>query len=206
MKRICYAFFLLVFFVSAASAKTWTINFGGALGNVYSPSSLDNVTVGDTITWVGSFSFHPLTLTQSPSGAATFAHHNTGNRFSYVVTAPGSYSYQCDVHFSFGMTGTFTAAASGVDQPVEMQMMMDPSYPNPAMHESMVHFELTNPGHVILRVFDATGKLVLTPADDDMEPGFHMVTIDTKQLAAGSYQYVLQQGNAVLRREMIVVK
>jgi hypothetical protein len=84
--------------------------------------------------------------------------------------------------------------------------MMDPIFPNPASMESMVHFTLENSGHVTLRVFDATGKLAMTPVDEEMGAGFHMAMIDTKQLASGSYQYVLQQGDAVLRREMIVVK
>ena len=70
----------------------------------------------------------------------------------------------------------------------------------------MAHFTLDEPAHVTLRIFDATGNLVQTAANEEMEAGFHMLMLDTKQLASGSYQYVLQAGEAVLSRAMIVVK
>jgi Secretion system C-terminal sorting domain len=84
--------------------------------------------------------------------------------------------------------------------------MMDPIYPNPSMDEAMVHFTLDNPAHVTLRIYNSTGTLVQTPTNEEMGAGFHMLMIDTKQLASGSYQYVLQAGDAVLRRAMIVAK
>ena len=63
---------LFAFCGSVTHATTHTINFGGNLGNAYSPTPL-NVNVGDTITWVGSFSFHPLQSFHVPSGA-TLSH------------------------------------------------------------------------------------------------------------------------------------
>ena len=50
---------------------------------------------------------------------------------------------------------------------------------------------------------DATGKPALTVANEQMDEGFHMLTIETKQLASGSYEYVLQAGDAVLRRYVV---
>ncbi len=207
MIRTCLiSLFTLLAVASTSTAKTWTINFGVG-GNTYSPASL-SVNVGDVIEWTGNFDFHPLQSTTVPSGAATFQKLSGGvATFSYTVTVAGSYSYQCNNHVQFGMTGSFTAASgAGVETPAETMLTMDPIYPNPANMEAMVHFALEQPAHVRLLVYDATGKLTLKAADQEMESGFHMLTIDTKQLASGSYQYVLQAGDAVLRREMIVVK
>ncbi|HET6402277.1 MAG TPA: T9SS type A sorting domain-containing protein [Candidatus Kapabacteria bacterium] len=184
---------------------THTINFGVGGSLTYSPSSLA-VNVGDVITWSGDFGFHPLQSTSVPAGAASFGPITTGTSFSYTVTVVGTYRYQCNVHFRSGMTGSFSAAASGVEIPQNNKMIMDPIYPNPAMDEAMVHFTLDNPAHVTLRIYNAMGALVQTPTNEDMSAGFHMLMIDTKQLASGSYQYVLQAGDAVLRRAMIVAK
>lgn len=207
MIRTCLiSLFTLLAVASSSTAKTWTINFGVG-GNTYSPASL-SVNVGDVIEWTGNFDFHPLQSITVPSAAATFQKLSGGvATFSYTVTVAGSYSYQCNNHVQFGMTGSFTAASgAGVETPAETMLTMDPIYPNPANMEAMVHFALEQPAHVRLLVYDATGTLVLKAADQEMESGFHMLTIDTKQLASGSYQYVLQAGDAVLRREMVVIK
>jgi len=206
MKRF-YCIVLTLFFITTGSlqAATVTINFGGALGNAYSPKATQ-VNVGDVITWMGDFATHPLQSISVPVGALGFGPVNTGTSFSYTVTVAGNYGYQCNVHFLSGMVGGFAAGASGVDQPIDVKLTMDPIFPNPAMAEAMVHFTLENHAHVLLRVFDPTGKLIHTAANEDMDAGFHMLTIDTKEMASGSYQYVLQAGDAVLRRAMIVVK
>ena len=212
MKRSCYTIFLALFFLTftSANATTHVISFGGQNGSPsfgYSPSSL-TVSVGDTIIWMGNFAApHTLVTTSVPGGAASIDKTDqTGTSFSYVITAAGNYQYECTLHVSLGMVGSFTAVAAGVEIPADTRLMMDPVYPNPAMEESFVHFTLDQSGPVTLRIYDATGKLALTAIDEAMDAGHHMVQIDTKQLASGRYQYVLQQGNAVLRRAMIVVK
>jgi plastocyanin len=208
MIRTCLiSIFTLLAMAGTSNAKTWTINFGVGGSLTYSPSTL-SVNVGDVIVWSGDFGAHPLQSTSVPSGAATFQQLSvSATTFSYTVTVAGSYSYQCNRHVTSGMTGTFTAASgAGVETPAETILTMDPIYPNPANMEAMVHFTLDQAAHVRLLVYDGTGKLVLKAADQEMESGFHMLTIDTKQLASGSYQYVLQAGDAVLRREMMVVK
>jgi hypothetical protein len=68
------------------------------------------VMVGDTVTWQGSFSSHPLSTTSVPPGAATINSINSGSTYSYVVLVPGSYGYRCDLHYAMGMVGSFTAS------------------------------------------------------------------------------------------------
>ena len=107
---------ILLSVAAYSSAATQVINFGGNLGFVYSPDNA-NVNVGDTIEWKGDFTMHPLSSVSVPAGAATF-HNATGTDFKYVITAPGTYNYHCDIHFPLGMTGKFTAKSTGV----QMQM------------------------------------------------------------------------------------
>ena len=211
MKHSCYIFITLLFLTAgSANATTHIINFGGQNGSPtfgYAPSSL-TVNVGDTIIWMGDFSApHTLVTTSVPGGAASISKTDqAGTSFTYMVTVAGSYQYECTIHASLGMKGSFTAAAAGVEIPADTRLMMDPIYPNPSVEEAMIHFTIENPGHVTIRLFDATGKLAMTPVDETMDAGHHMVMIDTKQLVSGSYQYVLQEGDAVLRQAMIVVK
>ncbi len=74
-------------------------------------SKFFSANVGDTISWRGDFSAHPLSATLVPAGAMAFSNF-TGSQFDYVIKVPGTYRYQCNVHFSIGMVGSFTATAA----------------------------------------------------------------------------------------------
>lgn len=212
MKRIYYIFltFILLLVSGSAQATTHIINAiftNGAFH--YSPSAPFTVNVGDTIDWQINFSFHTLKVTLNGNtvvdDGGTTGTPPGGNDEKYVVPSTGTYSFECTVHPTT-MNSSFTAVAAGVDIPPQTNVMMDPVYPNPAMEEAMVHFTLENPAHVTLKIYNSTGTLVQTPTNEEMSSGFHMLMIDTKELASGSYQYVLQADDAVLRRAMIVAK
>lgn len=94
---------------TALSAKH-IIQFGGIFGENYVPNKL-TVAVGDTIEWQGPFSQHPLSSTTIPPAALSW-HNATGTIFDYTADFLGTYHYQCDFHFPFGMIGLFTAVDS----------------------------------------------------------------------------------------------
>lgn len=77
------------------------------------PSNL-NVVVGDVIRWQLGDGFHNTVSLIVPPGAAPWSSpelSTIGNSFSYTVTSPGSYSYECSIHANF-MTGSFTASGA----------------------------------------------------------------------------------------------
>lgn len=66
-----------------------------------------NIVVGDTVTWQGSFSNHPLRTTDSTfSAAGTTLTGNVAAGQNYVQTfsTPGTYFFICDVHSSMHTT------------------------------------------------------------------------------------------------------
>jgi plastocyanin len=95
-----------------AEAATHVVQFGGSFGFAFSPASF-TAAVGDTVKWEVDFTMHPLSSTTIPANAASW-HVTSGTSFIYVISVPGSYGYQCDLHSSFGMVGSFQAAGSGV--------------------------------------------------------------------------------------------
>ncbi len=113
MKLVKAFFFFVLLFIASASitfGTTYTITVSGLS---YSPNTL-SVSTGDTVVWSAVFSNHPLQSTSVPATAQAFGPINTGTTFSYVVVVAGTYNYQCNVHGSMGMTGTFTATAPSV--------------------------------------------------------------------------------------------
>ena len=212
MKRLRFGLLLAILISSASTAfaANDTIYFGGVHGAGafgYFPH-FPTVNLGDTVVWVGPFSApHTLQSEVIPAGASTFSKlDETGGSFSYPVTVAGVYHFECTLHASFGMVDSFTTATAGVNSAPPIHMLFEPIYPNPAKGEAMVDFFLDNNEHVTMRIFNSLGNLVETVADKNMDAGPHMIMFDTKQLAAGTYLYALQAGDAVLERNLIVVK
>lgn len=84
-------------------ASAATIQFGGVLGFHYSPS-LVFISPGDTVTWQGDFSMHPLV-----SDEGIWVTPTSGSTFSQTFDKPGAYHFHCFFHGAaggIGMSGT----------------------------------------------------------------------------------------------------
>ena len=80
------------------------------------------------------------------------------------------------------------------------------NYPNPFNPATQIRFELAEPGHVTLTVYDMLGKRVATLADTPMSAGQHEVTFDATGLSSGTYLYRISSGNRTLTRSMLLMK
>ena len=74
-----------------------TVRFGGSAGNTYSPRCL-TVRVGDTVTWEGTFSAHPLVPSTRGSASNPIARVATGTSAPVRFTRAGFYPFFCDFH------------------------------------------------------------------------------------------------------------
>jgi len=57
--------------------------------------------------------------------------------------------------------------------------------PNPSERSSTLRYTLARAGHVTLSVFDATGRLVETPVDEEQVPGSYEATLTNAGRARG---------------------
>ena len=102
LKRVALASTLLVLLnnavqrVTARAQDTVTITFTCCQ---YSPPNV-SINVGDTVTWAGGFSEHPLV-----SDDGLWPTHFTGTIFSYTFLNAGSYRFHCANHGGFGGIG-----------------------------------------------------------------------------------------------------
>lgn len=180
-----YAFVCaIVLILSATSirATTHVVNFGGSLGNTYSPSSF-SASVGDTVQWVGSFSVHPLSSTTIPANAATW-HVAAGNSFSYRIAVAGQFNYKCDVHP--GMIGSFTVSATRVIGHVDEQIL------DCAGNATIILYDFK--GRRVWKGYAATqGASALAPPSDRILPrGMVLVSIGPFSTSRPRIQAILQ--------------
>jgi plastocyanin len=163
-----------------AQATTHIINFGGAAGLTYAPSTL-NVVVGDVIQWQGSFGSHPLQSTSVPAGAAAFS-STTGTTFSYAVTVAGNYAYRCTFHAGAGMTGAFTASPATATETGSSEAKVQVSVLNGGgslLVQSAPTTEATD-----LQICNLAGQVVFATV---LENGSTDTRIDLQNLPHGAY-------------------
>jgi plastocyanin len=91
-------------------------NLSGLAADVFVPPST-NINVNDQVVWVWEGLNHSSTSGTNgvPSGLWDSTINNRPHAFTNTFTVPGNFSYYCQVHVSFGMTGLISVAA--VDLP-----------------------------------------------------------------------------------------
>jgi len=128
--------------------------------------------------------------------------------FNYVVVVPGSYDYHCDNHFPSGMTGSFNATATDVDnrQSLPGVFRLEQNYPNPFNPTTEIQFTIGNRQLTTVDVFDVTGSVVATLVNGVKEPGTYTVRFDGRDLASGVYLYRLRAGDFEATRKFLLLR
>jgi plastocyanin len=203
MKKRALALLLTVACIHSLAAATYTISFGNY---AYSPNQL-SVKVGDTIVWAGDFSMHPLSSTSVPQSAATW-HVTSGSSFSYVVHVAGQYNYQCDIHFSIGMVGSFTATGAGT-----ISREMKPFSGNidrgivyfPSLRAIVVGTGALASDLITFTLYDAQGRLIIAMAAGAGSPAAARM-VDVSALQSGLYFAKLEEGGRSVVKAVGIVR
>jgi len=80
------------------------------------------------------------------------------------------------------------------------------AYSNPFNNETVISFSLPRSSHVILTVYDVTGRRVCILTDRLFEPGSHDLHFGTNQLASGLYLVVMHVADLSLSSKIMVLK
>ncbi len=80
------------------------------------------------------------------------------------------------------------------------------NYPNPFNPNTMISFNLPEPGVVKLEVFDIMGRKVAELADQHLNEGSHSYNFDASTLSSGTYIYRLKANGQVLTKKMMLIK
>ena len=140
----------------------------------------------------------PLTLTAVPDEGYTFAGWSglsTATDETVAVVLGGESAIKAS--FSVGTPQDDEAIA---------ETRFGPVYPNPTSGGATVEIELARAGKLTVRVVDMLGREVLTVADGRQESGTHRLHVDTRSLPSGVYGVVMEAGEAVASRRVVVVR
>jgi hypothetical protein len=130
--------------------------------------------------------FTPAPLNQDPSG------REWQLSWTHQPYPPGEYRLELSVAGQFTIITLFR---------VEARMALENAFafPNPFDEELGTHFSfyLTSegPSDVLLRVYTVSGRLVYDWKERGMQPGYHQIPWDGREVANGIYLYRLQARN-----------
>lgn len=80
------------------------------------------------------------------------------------------------------------------------------NYPNPFNPTTNINFAIPQNGFVSLKVYDISGKEVMTLVNKNMNVGSYSVEFNGSYLSSGVYFYRLESGNFVETKKMMLVK
>jgi len=123
---------------------------------------------------------------------------------------------QCDAEFSSSDASvnnrpkliitytTTTGVPSDQSQPLNFQLYQN--YPNPFNPTSKIHYSISHGEFVSLKIYDISGKVVVTLVNQKQNPGNYEITFNGSHLTSGIYLYRLQAGSLSDVKKMILVK
>jgi hypothetical protein len=91
---------------------------------------------------------------------------------------------------------------SGVPERFELSQ----NYPNPFNPETNIRIAVQKEGFVSLKVFDVTGREVLTGVQESLKPGVYNVQLNTASLPSGVYFYRMTTADFSQTRKMTLLR
>ncbi len=102
--------------------------------------------------------------------------------------------------------GDLTDVRESTDHGLPTKFELAQNYPNPFNPETNIKFSVPNEGFVSLKVFDVTGKEVLTGVNEVLRRGFYNLLLDASHLSSGVYFYRLSANGFSKVMKMVLIK
>jgi hypothetical protein len=218
---------------SAADSYLWS-NSATTQSITVTSAGTYNVTVVNDTACMGTGTSSSVTVMVTPQPTATFtANSSTQPTVSFTNSSTnatgyswnfgdGNTSVNANPTYTYGTNGTYTVtlvATNGscsdtttmvVSVNVGISELGDMGnvnlYPNPAGSIANIDLTLTGSADVSIMMFDMQGKAVMSIANERMNAGQHMLSVNTGELDAGIYFVKVNAGNAARIIKLVVMK
>ena len=124
--------------------------------------------------------------------------------FTDAGVQSGYYTYRLK---QIDLDGTFEYSDEiQVEVTIPDVFALEQNYPNPFNPSTRIDFSLAVDSKVSLKVFDVLGQEVATLINSDLVAGSHNVEFSAANINSGVYFYILQTGNYVETKKMVLMK
>jgi hypothetical protein len=87
-----------------------------------------------------------------------------------------------------------------------MRLVLHGNYPNPFRGQTLIRYELPQPGFVRMEVFNTLGQRVARLVEQNQPAGHNEVAFETHDLPSGVYFVRMEASGRSLLRQMTVVR
>jgi Tol biopolymer transport system component len=100
---------------------------------------------------------------------------------------------------------------AGLESAVPERYELSQNFPNPFNAETLIKYQLPNPGHVTIRIYNLLGQKIQTLVDGVKEAGFHQVNWNgqndwNEAIGSGEYLCQMQVGDFVAVRKVVLIR
>jgi len=103
-------------------------------------------------------------------------------------------------------TSVTATGINGNNSEVPTKFELSHNYPNPFNPTTNIKFALPKSGTTYLKIYDVTGKEVMTMFNGFMEAGYYNANLDASVLSSGTYFYKLVSGDFSDVKKMTLIK
>ena len=100
--------------------------------------------------------------------------------------------------------GTILKITENVNIPQRFTLFQN--YPNPFNPITKIRYYLNKPGAVSVKIYDISGREVVSLKEGYSNTGFHIVEFNASNYASGIYIYEVSTGQQRLRKKMTLIK
>ncbi len=99
-------------------------------------------------------------------------------------------------------------AMTGIEESasVPSSALLESAFPNPFTSSTAIRFELPEATHVLLQVYDVSGRMVRSLINEELGVGLHSFVLENRELVPGMYIFVLKAGTVVETRNCILLR
>jgi len=104
----------------------------------------------------------------------------------------------------FNYESVFTGFESNKKAPD--RIVLNQNYPNPFSGSTTLTWQLPKDDHIVLKVYDFSGREVKSLLDCEMAKGEHQITFNATGLPLGVYFYQIKVGGYTQTKKMIIIE
>ena len=117
------------------------------------------------------------------------------------------FSLNDDIYYFDDLTGPNLFSAINVETITATgNYFLNQNFPNPAINQTTINYSLPFKDHVSLKLYNYLGMEVCTLVDQKQSSGEYNFTLNTTNISSGNYFYVLQVGEFIETKKMIILK
>ncbi|HMS35143.1 MAG TPA: T9SS type A sorting domain-containing protein [Ignavibacteria bacterium] len=183
----------LASFVSTINGRNVELNWATSSENNNSGFDIERSTVNGSWTKVGNVAGNGTT--------------STGHSYSFTDRnlASGNYSYRLK-QIDFNGNFEYFNLNNEVNVGIPTKFDLSQNYPNPFNPSTKISFDLPVDGKVSLKIFDMSGKELMTLVNEVKTAGYYSVSFNASSLSSGVYFYSLSADNFTATKKMMLIK